>query len=73
MSVGLGEDRLEEQNYKNINVRIENINISRIITYAQQIEGDTLREHANKNKNARIDNYDYYKQKCCGGNHSNFL
>ncbi|KAK4726764.1 hypothetical protein R3W88_031681 [Solanum pinnatisectum] len=47
---------------------LEDMNISRLITHAQQVEGDKLREHAKKNKKARIGNYDYSQQKLGGGN-----
>lgn len=39
------------------------MNISRLMTYDQQIEGDTPMEQDHKNKNARIGNYEYYKEK----------
>ena len=35
------------------------MNISRIMTHAQQIEGDKLREQAKENKKARTGNFDY--------------
>ncbi|KAK4727116.1 hypothetical protein R3W88_032033 [Solanum pinnatisectum] len=35
------------------------MNISRLMTYAQQVEGDKLREHAKDSKKARTGNYDY--------------
>ena len=38
---------------------LENINISRLMTDAQQVEGDKLREHVKDNKKARTWNYDY--------------
>ena len=34
------------------------INICRLITHAQQVEGNKLKEHAKENKNARTGNYD---------------
>ena len=46
------------------------MNISRIMTHAHQVEGDKLREQANKNKKARTTNYDYSQQKASGGNRS---
>ena len=35
------------------------MNISRLMTHAQQLEGDKLREQAKDNKKARTGNYDY--------------
>ena len=46
------------------------MNISRIMTHAHQVEGDKLREHAKENKNSRTGNYDYSQQKSGGGNRS---
>ena len=46
------------------------INISRIMLHAQQVERDNLREQAKENKKARTGNYDYSLQKWGGGNHS---
>ena len=46
------------------------INISRLMTHAQQVEGDKLREHVKENKKARTGNYDYSQQKSCGRNRS---
>ncbi|KAH0633386.1 hypothetical protein KY284_036172 [Solanum tuberosum] len=46
---------------------LENMNISRFMTHAQQVEGDKLREHAKDNKKARTDNYEYSQQKSGGG------
>ena len=37
--------------------------ISRLMSHAQQVEGDNLREHAKENKKARIGNCDYSQQK----------
>ena len=38
------------------------MNISRLMTHAQQVEGDKIREQAKKNKISRTENYDdYYK------------
>ena len=34
------------------------INISRLMNHAQQVEGKNLKEHANECKKARIGNYD---------------
>ena len=46
------------------------INISSIMTHAQQVEGDKLREQAKENKKSRTGNYDYSQQKSCVGNRS---
>ena len=46
------------------------MNISRLMTHAQQFEGDKLREKAMENKKARTGNYDYSQQKSSGGNRS---
>ena len=35
------------------------INISRLMTHAQQVEGDKLRERAKETKKARTGNYEY--------------
>ena len=48
----------------------EDMKISRLMTYAQQVEGDKLREQAKENKKARTGNYDYSQQKSGGGNRS---
>ena len=45
------------------------MNISRIMSHAQHVEGDKFREHAKENKNARTENYYYCQQKSGGGNH----
>ena len=34
------------------------INISRLMTHAQQVEGNKIKEHAKENKKARTRNYD---------------
>ena len=44
------------------------MNISRLMTHAQQVEGDKLSEQAKKNKKSRTRNYDYSQQKSGGGN-----
>ena len=44
------------------------MNISRLMTHAQKVEGDKLREQAMENKKARTGNYDYSQQKMGGGN-----
>ncbi|KAH0633127.1 hypothetical protein KY284_035913 [Solanum tuberosum] len=47
-------------------------NISRLMTHAQQVEGDKLREQAKETKKARTGNYEYAQQKSGGGNRSHF-
>ena len=49
---------------------LRDMNISRIITHAQQVESDKLREKAKENKKASTVNYDYSQQKSSSGNHS---
>ena len=39
---------------------LRDMNISRIITHAQQVESDKLREQARMNKKARTKNYNYF-------------
>ena len=46
------------------------MNISRLMTHAQQVEGYKLREQAKENKKVRTRNYDYSQQKSGGGNRS---
>ena len=46
------------------------INISRLMTHAHQVESDNLREQAKENKKARTGNYDYSQYKLGGGNRS---
>ena len=46
------------------------MNISRLMTHAQQVEGDKLREQAKENKKARTRNYDNSQQKSGSGNRS---
>ena len=46
------------------------MNISRLMTHAHQVERDKLREQAKENKKARTGNYDYSQQKSGGGNRS---
>ncbi|XP_069143544.1 uncharacterized protein [Solanum lycopersicum] len=48
------------------------MNISRLMTHAQQVEGDKLREQSKENKKARTRNYDYSQQKSSGRNRSQF-
>ena len=45
------------------------MNIYRLMTHAQQVEGDKLREQAKENKKAGNGNYDYSQQKSGGANH----
>ena len=45
------------------------MNISRIMTHAQQVEDDNLKQQAKENKKARTGNYDYSQQKSGGANH----
>uniref|UniRef100_M1DA07 Gag-pol protein n=1 Tax=Solanum tuberosum TaxID=4113 RepID=M1DA07_SOLTU len=49
---------------------LDDMNISRLMTHAQQVEGDKLREQAKDNKKARTGNYGYSQQKSGGGNRS---
>ena len=44
------------------------MNIYRIMTHTQQIEGNKIREHSKESEKARILNYDYSQQKLGGGN-----
>ena len=44
------------------------INNSRLMTHAHQVDGDKLREQAKENKKARTGNYDYSQHKSGGGN-----
>ena len=46
------------------------MNISRLISPAQQVEGDKLREWAKENKKSRTGNYEYSQQKLGGRNRS---
>ncbi|XP_069155722.1 uncharacterized protein [Solanum lycopersicum] len=46
------------------------MNVFRLITHAQQVEGDKLRKQAKENKKARIGSYDYSQQKSGSGNRS---
>ena len=48
------------------------MNISRIITHAQHVEGDKFREHSKENEKARTGNYDYSQHNSSGGNRSQF-
>ncbi|KAK4733795.1 hypothetical protein R3W88_008056 [Solanum pinnatisectum] len=40
---------------------LENMSISRLISHAQQVDGDKLIEHAKETKKARTGNYDYFQ------------
>uniref|UniRef100_M1DXK3 Gag-pol polyprotein n=1 Tax=Solanum tuberosum TaxID=4113 RepID=M1DXK3_SOLTU len=48
------------------------MNISSLMTHAQQVEVDKLRKHAKKTKKARTGNYEYSQQKSRSGNRSQF-
>ena len=54
---------------KNV-VLLGDINNSRLMTHAQQVECDKLKEQAKESKKARTRNYDYSQQKSSSGNHS---
>uniref|UniRef100_M1DPE2 Integrase core domain containing protein n=1 Tax=Solanum tuberosum TaxID=4113 RepID=M1DPE2_SOLTU len=45
---------------------------NQLMTHAQKVEGDKLREQAKDNKKARTGNYEYSQQKSGGENHSQF-
>ncbi|KAH0643768.1 hypothetical protein KY289_034742 [Solanum tuberosum] len=49
------------------------MDISRLITHAQQVEEDKLRELTKDNKKAKIGNYEYSQQKSDGGTRSQRL
>ena len=44
--------------YRNV-MLLEDVNISRLMTHAQQVEGYKIMEHAMENKKARAGNYDF--------------
>ena len=46
------------------------MNITRLMTHAQQVEGDIHREQAKENNKDRTRNYHYSQQKSSGENHS---
>ena len=46
---------------------VGDMNISRLMTHAQQVEGDKFREQTKENKKARTGNYEYSQQKSGGG------
>ncbi|KAK4713946.1 hypothetical protein R3W88_019853 [Solanum pinnatisectum] len=48
------------------------MNISRLITHAQRVVGDELREQNKESKKARTCNYEYSQHKSGGGNRSQF-
>ncbi|XP_049406061.1 uncharacterized protein LOC125869646 [Solanum stenotomum] len=50
-------------------ILLGDMNISRLMSHAQQVEGENLREHAKESKKVRTGNYDYSPQKSSGGNH----
>lgn len=60
---------LVKENCRNVMLP-ENMNITRLITNAQKVEEEKLREHAKDNNKARIGKYKYSLQKSGGGNHS---
>ena len=49
---------------------LNDMNISRLMTHAQRVEGDKIREQGKYNKKARTGNYDYSQQNSGGGNPS---
>ena len=49
-------------------ILLRDMNNSRLMTHAQQVESDKLREQAKENNKARKSNYDYSQQKQGGGN-----
>ena len=53
-------------------ILVENMNISRIMTHAQNIDGDKFREQVKENKKARTGKYEYSQQKLSCGNRSQF-
>ena len=48
-------------------ILLGDMNISRLMTHAQQVEGDKFREQTKENKKARTGNYEYSQQKSGGG------
>ncbi|XP_049378123.1 uncharacterized protein LOC125842883 [Solanum stenotomum] len=48
------------------------MSISRLMTHAQQVEGDKLKEIAKDNKKAITGNHEYSQQKLGGGNRSTY-
>ena len=51
---------------------LEDMNISKLMNYTQQVEGDNLKEMSKYNKKSRTGNYEYYQQKSGCGNPSQF-
>ena len=47
-------------------ILLGDMNISRLMTHAQQVEGDKIREHAKENKKTKNGNYDYCQLKSGG-------
>ncbi len=51
---------------------LEDMDISILMTHAQQVEGDKLRDMAKDTKKARMGKYKYSQQRQGGGNCSQF-
>lgn len=49
---------------------IKEINLSKLMFYAQQIEQEKLKEKKKENKKARTDRCNFSQQRSNGGNHS---
>ena len=49
---------------------VGDMNISRLMTHAQQVEGYKIKEHGKENNKSKTGNYDYSQQKSGGGNQS---
>ena len=47
---------------------LRDMNISKLMTHAHQVESDKLREQSKENKKARSGSYDYFEQKLGGRN-----
>ena len=45
---------------------LRDMNMSRLMTHDEHLDGYKLREQAKENKKARTENYDYFQQKSCG-------
>ncbi|KAH0682275.1 hypothetical protein KY289_020027 [Solanum tuberosum] len=66
----LREARAQEfMNLRQCNMTVQEYGL-KLMTHAQQVEGDKLREHDKDNKKARTGNYEYSQQKSGGGNRS---
>ncbi|XP_069146574.1 uncharacterized protein [Solanum lycopersicum] len=52
------------------NMLLGDMNIFMLMTHAQQVEGDKIREQTKENKKAKTGNYEYSQQKSGGGNRS---